>query len=74
MNTLKEQLALEEYYKNYAREAFRIRIKKDMQGNRGDKTPIAKGIMSYYKDTMIKNVEEFVKTEIEPKRGTAFLS
>lgn len=69
MNTLKEQLALEEYYKNYAREAFRIRIKKDMQGNRGDKTPIAKGIMSYYKDTMIKNVEDFVKTEIEPKRG-----
>ena len=69
MHTLDEQLALEEYYKNYAREAFRIRIKKEIEGNRGDKTPIAKGIMTYYKETMAENVENFVKTELEPKRG-----
>ena len=31
MHTLEEQLALEEYYKNYAREAFRIRIKKEIE-------------------------------------------
>ena len=49
MATLAEQLALEAYYKNYAREAFRTRIQKEIDSNRGDKTPIAKGIMAYYK-------------------------
>lgn len=69
MHTLEEQLSLEEYYKNYAREAFRIRIKKEIEGNRGDKTPMAKGIMTYYKETMAENVENFIKAELEPKRG-----
>ena len=69
MHTLEEQLALEEYYKNYAREAFRIRIQKEIDSNRGDKTPIAKGIMTYYKETMAENVENFVKIELAPKRG-----
>ena len=69
MHTLEEQLELEKYYKDYAREAFRLRIQKEIEGNRGDKTPIAKGIMAYYKETMAGNVENFVKAELEPKRG-----
>lgn len=67
--TVEDQVTLEKFYKTQAEEMFKKRMEDIRQSGQVSTTMIGTGIKKSFVDTFSINVREWLKKELEPKRG-----
>lgn len=66
--TIEDQLNLEESYKKYAQELFKVRHEKEKE-KRGSNTAVGSGLRKYIGKSLANAYNEWLTEELKPRRG-----